>query len=124
MKTEVKRSKLGGRGVFATKDIRKGEVIERAEIIRFKRGDNKHLEQTAILDYYFDDGKRGTYLALGNGSLYNHADDPNCFVLMNTDSKDRLVYMARKPIKKGEEITFHYYGLPGTKSEMWFKKKE
>jgi SET domain-containing protein len=48
----------------------------------------------------------------------------NCFVLMNTDSKDRLVYMARKPIKKGEEITFHYYGLPGTKSEMWFKKKE
>jgi exopolyphosphatase/pppGpp-phosphohydrolase len=53
-----------------------------------------------------------------------HADDPNCFVLMNTDSKDRLVYMARKPIKKGEEITFHYYGLPGTKSEMWFKKKE
>lgn len=123
MKIEARKSKLGGRGVFATADIKKGEVIERAEVIDLKPEDRKHIDRSTIFNYYFiGNSNKEVFLALGFGSLYNHADDPNA-ITGEFDSKHRLIYRARKPIKKGEEILIHYYDRPGEVADLWFEKR-
>ncbi len=111
-KLAVKKSPLHGYGVFAGKNIRKGEVIEQCYVIISKGGD-KGLE-----DYYFDVPGPGRYryaLLTGFGIIYNHADDPNADYTINV-SKRIATIKARRAISKGKEI-FVSYG------KGWFKSR-
>lgn len=109
-KIVVQRSRLHGYGVFAEKNIKKGEKIEECYMIISKRGGDKALE-----DFYFD--AKGKYaLFTGFGIIYNHADTPNADYILNI--KKRLVTIkAVKPIRKGDEI-FITYG------EEWFSSRD
>lgn len=104
----VKKSRLHGYGVFAEKNIKKGEKIEECYMIISKGGD-KTLE-----DFYFDvKGKYG--ILTGFGIIYNHADEPNADYTLNI--KNKLVTIkAQRNIRKGEEI-FVSYG------EEWFSSR-
>lgn len=107
-KLYVKRSPLHGYGVFAGKNIRKGEKIEECYFIRTRGGD-KGLE-----DFYFD--ANGKYAILtGFGVVYNHSDDPNADYSFNMRRRVATI-KAGKTIKKGEEI-FVSYG------EKWFSSR-
>lgn len=104
----VKKSSMHGYGVFATKMIKKGTVIEECYMI-VSRGGDKKLE-----DFYFDaDGRYG--LLTGFGSIYNHSDDPNADYTIKV--KKRLATIkANQTIRKGEEI-FVSYG------DEWFSSR-
>ena len=106
-KTIIKKSKIpgAGRGVFATKDIRKGELIEKIEVIPISKKEVEHIIATNLCNYHYE-FKDHFAIALGHGSLYNHSKErPNADVY---DNKDHMLMKAIKNIKAGEEITFDY----------------
>jgi len=110
-----------GRAVFALKPIRKGEVIEKAPVIVLPGRQWKHLEKTTLINYAFDwgDGGREAVIALGYVSIYNHSYDPNALLHELTDEL-KMEIVARRNIKRGEEITINYNGDPHNKDELWF----
>ena len=98
----VKESRHG-RGVFAARRFRTGDVIEECPTLHVPPA-----EITGTLrDYVFSslDGRENV-LALGYGMLYNHAADPN--VEYDQDRPDLLRFFALRTIRAGEELTIDY----------------
>lgn len=120
---EVRKiTKNKGRGVFALKSFKTGEVIEICPTLRMTPTERKHCSKT-ILDYYMYPWKstRSASLVLGYGSIYNHSFDPNADWKQNFKTKT-MVYRAIKPINKGEEITVNYNGEPDDTTPIdWFE---
>ena len=73
---EVKRVKGKGRGVFARRAIRKGEVFETCPVLVVPAGAIEDYS-TGFGPYVFEWGEGKVALALGFGSLYNHSYRPN-----------------------------------------------
>ena len=103
-----------GRGVFAARRFRKGEVLERCPIISVSARDRAVLERTQVHEYLYECGS-GAAIALGFGSLFNHSLDPNaeCELLVDDET---AVFRALRAIAEGEEITIRY----GDDEELWF----
>jgi SET domain-containing protein len=102
-----------GRGVFAAKNIKKGEVIEVCPILLLWDKDATVLQQTKLQRYVFEYTKKSSMLALGYGSLYNHNDEPNALYELLTyenaaEESNQLYITALKPILKNEEIYINY----------------
>lgn len=121
-KIEVSETKKTGRGVFATENIKKGEVIEVAPILILQFEDFIDTRWNLLFEYYFWMDNE-VILALGYGSLYNHSKYNNA--LYKFDLKKRAItFSAKKDIKKGEEIYFDYKGEGKTKTPLWFEKQD
>lgn len=118
MKIKVKSSPVGGRGVFATKTLRRGESIESAPLLIVDRKDFKKIEGTELNNYWFEFCKNKRAFALGYGSMYNHSYEPNAAYDLTTDGL--IIITAIKPIKKGEEIFVNYNGNHADKTPVWF----
>ena len=118
-------SKLGGRGVFTSKAISKGSIIEISPVIVMPKKDRKHMDDTKLHDYYFIWGEQDDQCAivLGYGSLYNHAYTPNAEYAPDFKSAT-LDFYALFDIKAGEEITVNYSGDPSGHIPLWFKDKK
>jgi hypothetical protein len=111
-----------GRGVFCKKHIKAGSLIETSPLLVLPAQDYPAISHTRLTDYifHFDKDKRLTALALGFGSLYNHALYPNA--TYDIDHVNRLItYYASENISDGKEICINYDGSPG--SEEWFKTR-
>ncbi len=114
-KVYIKKSgiKNAGRGVYASVDIKKGEVIEVCPILIFSDKDDKLIMKTRLQNYVYEYTKNCTLFALGYGSLYNHLNDPNAkYELLEhegmPEGNSELYFTAIKPIKKNEEIFINY----------------
>jgi uncharacterized protein len=117
---EVKRVKGKGRGVFARRPIRDGELIERVPVVVFRSKDVMDGEAwTGLAGYCFHWGKGTLALALGYGSLYNHSYRPNArYDDLGGQIKE---FIAIRDIEPGEEITVNYNGEPEDESPVGFK---
>lgn len=96
-----------GRGIFANRSFKKGEVIEIAPYILDKG--------VAFNDYIFSSHmpKYKSLIVFGYGSMYNHSDTPNVnYVLMhhNSDKPEDsyFIYYAKRNINKDEECKISY----------------
>lgn len=119
---EVRNTNKKGRGVFALRNFREGEIVESCPVINVTPKERKNLEKT-ILNYYIYPWRstRSGSLVLGYGSIYNHSFDPNADWKQNFKT-NMMVYRALRPIKKGEEVTVNYNGEPDDKTEIdWFE---
>ena len=65
-----------GRGVFATRSIRRDEVVESAPVIVIPVDEQKKIHATLLNDYVFGWGDT-IAVVLGYGSLYNHSWESN-----------------------------------------------
>ena len=102
----VGRSPGKGQGVFAARDIAKGEVVEVCPTIVAKRTDL--TEQSYLYRYTFGDAGKFILLVLGYGSLYNH--DAECNVYHGkADNLHWQEYIALRDIKQDEELTINYW---------------
>ena len=123
-KIYVSSSKIpnSGKGVFASAEIRKGEIIEIAPILILEFTDFIDTKWNKLFEYYFwmDDY---VALALGFGSLYNHAKDANAKYELNREI-EIITFTALKNIKKDEEILFNYKGSTTSKAPLWFERKK
>jgi len=99
-KVSIKKSKIGGKGLFAKRDIKKGEIIGvvKGPIIpdnedSYKKYGEDHLHpinySEAILNSNFT-------------KYTNHSCNPNCGL------KDGIKIVAMKDVKNSEEITIDY----------------
>ena len=121
----VKNTPKKGRGVFALRDLKEGEIIENCPVINITPKERKIVEKT-IFNYYIYPWRStlSGSLALGYGSIYNHSFFPNADWKQNFKTKS-MVYKAIIPIKKGEEITVNYNGEPDEQTPIdWFEVKK
>lgn len=117
---KVKQAEDKGRGVFADKDLDKGEVIEKCPVIELNAEDRENIDNTELYNYYFSWGENNdkAAVALGFGSIYNHSFEPNADY--EKDFQDSFIlFKAIKDIEKGEEILVDYT-QGGEESNLWF----
>jgi SET domain-containing protein len=104
---QLRRSPIHRWGVYAAEPIpprRKvieytGEHIGRAETLR--RGQGRLTYLFTLDKYWTIDGAVG-----GSGAEYiNHSCDPN---LYSWNFKGHILYMSKRPIRQGEELTVDY----------------
>ncbi|HIH93017.1 TPA: SET domain-containing protein-lysine N-methyltransferase [Methanosarcina acetivorans] len=117
----VKDAPGKGRGVFAQRNLKKGEVIETCPVIVLPPEEVNTLELTQLYNYYFAWGtdSRAAAIALGYGSLYNHSYTPNA-EYQKDFINGLLKYVCIKDIRKDEEITINYNCDPEDKTPVWF----
>jgi SET domain-containing protein len=103
------------RGVFTTRPIKKGELIEVAPVVPLKA---KNVPDDEAPDGHvlnWDETSRNRKYAMGMGyvMLYNHSDKPN--IRLESDlGNDVVEVTALRNIKAGEELVWDY-GV-----EIWF----
>ncbi len=110
-----------GRGIYATRDIKAGELIEVSPVLISCKNEWAHLKKTVLFDYCFTWGENYEHsaIALGYGSLYNHSYTPNATFDNNVDNLS-IDFYAIVDIKAGEEITINYNENADDKSPLWF----
>ncbi|ETI23208.1 hypothetical protein G647_05005 [Cladophialophora carrionii CBS 160.54] len=110
-----------GRGVFATKHIPRGTVVEVSPVLVFSEDEVENHTQHTVLQhytYYWPSASGRTMtqaLALGLGSMFNHSTrDQNVGWIRNTET-EVIVYTTLRDIKAGEELCISYGS-----ARLWF----
>ena len=100
---EVRKAKYLGYGVFATKDIDEGTVIEECVVAE----DILPRQNAAFPNYRFA-GDGHDVMILGNACLLGHSLTPNCRIIQNMDYERVVRIVAIKRILTNEELTHIY----------------
>jgi SET domain-containing protein len=110
-----------GRGVFARRDIRRGETIEEGPVVVFPASQMDTIDGTTLGDYYFHWGEddEGGAILLGMCSLCNHSYTPNAR-FERKFANGTIEFVALRDIEAGEEITTNYHGEPDDPDPVWF----
>ena len=113
-----------GRGVFTAEEVHEGDLIEICPVIIIPKKELSLIDKTVLHDYYFLwPGEEGlSCLALGYGSIYNHAAQPNAEITFDLTAKTILV-IAVENISAGEEIFVNYQGNVENPPSLWFDVK-
>ncbi|MGA8053120.1 MAG: SET domain-containing protein-lysine N-methyltransferase [Burkholderiales bacterium] len=116
----LKNAGRRGKGVFAQRRFRAGDVIERAPVLVLSDADWKRVRKTRLFDYAFCWGEDGELaaIAMGLGSYYNHDEAPNARSLEKPD-EGVLEFIALRDIAPGEEIVIDYTGAYED-ARVWF----
>ena len=105
----ISQSKIpnAGYGVFARKDFKKGDIIERAPFLEINTPYNNELIHY-VFQSNFNPNK--SLIVFGFGSMYNHSLQPNIIYSINPKlPSDRIfTFQAYKDIKKDEELYINY----------------
>ncbi len=106
----VKNARGKGRGVFTTKAIKKGAIVEICPTVPLSIKDGKKVMETILGHYAFEWGKNGreAAIALGYGSIYNHSATPN-ITYDHKEKKNQIVFTAIRNIRAGEELLSNYH---------------
>lgn len=105
----VKKSCIEGKGVFAARDFKQGDVVLKwnPRILSLEQAKKVPAKKKRYLDYL-----KGKYILMQTPEKYvNHSCDANTYV---KDWYD----IAKRNIKKGEEITSDYAKSVGTDLNM------
>jgi SET domain-containing protein len=95
----ISDSKINGKGVFANRDFKKGEIILKWKPTKLKKSEISKFDKRYIL---IDD--KGQYYLMNPPERYiNHSCSPNCYTEVDNQRDITL-----RNIKKGEEITTTY----------------
>jgi uncharacterized protein len=112
-----------GRGIFAARDIKENELIEKCPIIEIPEDNPSNLNEGLLITYFYYFGKKmkRQAIALGFGSIYNHTRQPNALYKIK-QKEGTIEFIALKNIKKDDEITVNYnYSNPDDKTPLWFE---
>jgi hypothetical protein len=102
----IRKSGIEGKGVFASRDFVKGEIVARLDDSHLF--ESKELERMPAHERKYTIPYSGKFLVIQPPNRYiNHSCDPN------TASRNKLD-VAIRDIKKGEEITTDYLSTGGT----------
>ena len=111
-RTQVRRSGVHGKGMFALAPLAAGEVVIEytGEVITWREALRRHPHDASDPDhtfYFHIDEKHVIDAKVGGNSArwINHACDPNC----EADEQDGRVFItALRDIAPGEELAYNY----------------
>ena len=103
---EVKESPLHGKGVFAKRNIAKGEVIVKSDMALIHINENLP-EILATLQFPWTDEYDAICLS-DAGSFFNHSGQPNAEIQKRDFINLTQTFVAKTSIIKGNEITIYY----------------
>lgn len=114
-KIELGESVLHGLGVFATEDIKEGEIVEKCPLVVLQHRMNYQIDPVVWSHMYTntcpcDECKKhgGQFLmVLGYAQLYNHQDNNNAAMQLHVQDEYAEI-KALRDIKKGSEIYINY----------------
>ena len=118
-----------GKGLFAKQQIKKGKVINVANVLLIPNKDYELIDKTIVSNYCFmweNPKYKSEYkmaLAMTNCQFMNHSYTPNVRYEYNYRN-DSIKFIAIRDISKGEELTMNYNGAVDDKSPVWFKVEE
>jgi hypothetical protein len=112
------------RGIFTSKNIKAGTVVEISPVIVMSKDERKFLDLTLLHDYIFEwgDKKETCCMALGYIPIYNHSFSSNCEYEMDFEN-DLITVKAVSFIKRGEQLYINYNGNWNDKKPLWFEVK-
>ena len=103
---------IAGYGVFAGKKYKAKEIVEISPFIEIGA---EHLQEingkkNPLRDYVFTSHLKNDHelVVFGNGSLFNHSNDPNVYYYHDQKKNRLLYYAASKDIEEGEELFISY----------------
>ena len=114
-----------GLGVFATRRINSGETIEVCPVVIVRADWDQMPEeiQRVVFDWgRLTKGPFASCVALGWGSMYNHANPANVRYAANADGRC-MIFSAAQAIELGEELTVNYNETEGdihSSEDVWF----
>jgi uncharacterized protein len=119
-----------GRGVFALSSYAENSTVEICPVIIFDDSENAALPlelRRRIFKWSALIGKNGLQraIALGCGSLYNHANPANLRYRASRITQT-LTFSTTRPIEPGEELTINYdeaSGINTTAESQWMKRE-
>ena len=113
-KIEVRKSPIHGYGVFASEDIKNGDILEECYFLKLDDYGNRVQDlPKEIREYVFqwpggpNSPNHRPVIAIGYGSVYNHRREPSA-VYIADEQRNLLVFSAIQDIKKGDEIFVSY----------------
>lgn len=117
----IKQTGKYGKGVYATRAIKQGELIEQSPVLVAQTSEWEHLKNTVLFDYCFTWGfdDEDIAIALGYGSLYNHSFNPNA-TFTNNPVNQSIDFFAITDIRDNDEITINYNQDPDDCTPLWF----
>lgn len=105
-KVEVKQSPLHGKGVFASRNITKGELLAKCDMARIHVNENLP-EVLATLQFPWEEEYDAICIS-DVGSFFNHSNEPTAEI-NNRDFVNLIqTFVAKTDIKEGTEITIYY----------------
>ena len=117
----IKNSTLHGKGVFATQNISKGEMIVRSHMVLVDKNENLP-EKLATLQFPWNDEYEAICLS-DAGSFFNHSKEPNAEISKRDFENEIQIFSASNHIIKGEEITIYYNDAFESFVQLQFSKK-
>ena len=103
---EVKQSPLHGKGVFALRNIKKGEIIVVSHMALIHVNENLP-EVLATLQFPWSEEYDAICLS-DAGSFFNHTSHPNAEISDRDFIGLVQTFSAKKDILKGEEVCIYY----------------
>ncbi len=116
-KARIKKSPIHGKGLFAVRQIKKGEIvaIKGGHIMN----ERELKESEALYEMTFFQIEEGFYIGAREKSevkhnklFMNHSCDPN------VGYRGQIVFVAMREIKAGEELTFDW-AMGTDESNLW-----
>lgn len=116
---------MKGRGVFASKRYKAGEIVEVCPVLILDTPweDMPAEIQSMVYDWGHATDQESNVqfaLALGPGSLFNHASPPILSFAADSDQR-AMVYTAAVDIEPGTELTIDYNGDVEEGGPDWFE---
>lgn len=103
-----------GRGVFTTKPLSHKTLVDISPVLLMNHAEYSAHGQHTILDHYTYRWEGGYALALGLGSMFNHAKNPNVGFIRDIPNAV-IRYFTLRPIETGEELCISYG------DHLWFE---
>ena len=111
---EVRKSPKHGYGVFATKNLQAGDIIDECRFIYIPYGDRMESLGRYLYKVEWDAGEHidpNTYwgLPIGWGSQFNSSANGDANIAHTWDKENYImIYTAGRDINKNEELTMKY----------------
>lgn len=120
---QIRPSDRHGRGLFATRRLPPGVLLTTAVAVPVDDETCQRLGGSALEGMFVEWDDEGTaVLPLGPLALVNHADRPNCEIVLDDDEElgASVQLWSLSAIGRGEELTIDY--LAGDRDRtLWFE---